>query len=137
VERSVAEIAEVNALIASLADQTNLLALNAAIEAARAGEVGKGFAVVASEVKDLAQETATSVERIRSVISAIVDETTDVAETFASTAGAVDDMHQLQITIASSVEEQATVLSSVADQLSQATAAADHVLAGLERLTSA
>ncbi len=136
-ERSVAEIAEVNALIASLAEQTNLLALNATIEAARAGEVGKGFAVVAGEVKDLAQETATSVERIRTVISAIVSETTDVAETFASTAGAVDDMHQLQITIASSVEEQATVLSSVAHQLSQATAAADHVLAGLERLTAA
>jgi methyl-accepting chemotaxis protein len=45
VERPVAEIAELNALIASLADQTNLLALNATIEAARAGEIGKGFAV--------------------------------------------------------------------------------------------
>jgi hypothetical protein len=60
-ERFVAEIAQVNALIAALADQTNLLALNATIEAARAGEV--------------------------------------------------------QITIASSVQEQATVLPSVADQL--------------------
>jgi hypothetical protein len=42
----------------------------------------------------------------------------------------------LQLTIASSVQEQATVLSSVAGQLSQATGAAGQVLAGLERLTS-
>jgi methyl-accepting chemotaxis protein len=62
--------------------------------------------------------------------------TGDVAQTFSSTAGAVEDMHQLQLTIASSVQEQATVLSSVAGQLSQATAAADQVLAGLERLAT-
>jgi methyl-accepting chemotaxis protein len=133
-ERSVGEIADVNALIASLAEQTNLLALNATIEAARAGELGKGFAVVASEVKDLARETATSVERVNQVIAAIVAETGDVARTFGATAGAVDEIHQMQIGIASSVEEQAVVLASVTEQLSNATAAADQVLAGLDRL---
>ncbi|GAA2658591.1 methyl-accepting chemotaxis protein [Paractinoplanes durhamensis] len=136
-ERSVAEIAEVNALIASLADQTNLLALNATIEAARAGEIGKGFAVVASEVKDLARETATSVERVNQVITAIVAETDDVAQTFATTSEAVGDIHEGQITIAQSVEEQARVLAEVTDQLSEATQAADQVLAGLDRLTAA
>ena len=133
-ERSVGEIAEVNALIASLAGQTNLLALNATIEAARAGEAGKGFAVVASEVKDLAQETATSVERVNQVITAIVAETRDVARTFASTADAVGEIHELQIDIASSVEEQAAVLNEVTVQLSNATASAEHVLTGLARL---
>jgi methyl-accepting chemotaxis protein len=135
-ERSVGEIAEVNALIASLAGQTNLLALNATIEAARAGESGKGFAVVASEVKDLAQETATSVERVNQVITAIVAETKDVAQTFASTADAVGEIHELQIDIASSVEEQAAVLNEVTVQLSNATASAEHVLAGLARLAA-
>jgi methyl-accepting chemotaxis protein len=135
-ERSVAEIAEVNALIASLAGQTNLLALNATIEAARAGESGKGFAVVASEVKDLAQETATSVERVNQVITAIVAETKDVAETFASTADAVGEIHELQIDIASSVEEQAAALNEVTVQLSNATASAEHVLAGLARVAA-
>jgi methyl-accepting chemotaxis protein len=135
-ERSVGEIADVNALIASLAEQTNLLALNATIEAARAGELGKGFAVVASEVKDLARETGTSVERVTEVIAAIVAETGDVAQTFAATAGAVDEIHQMQISIASSVEEQAAVLSSVTEQLSTATAAANQVLAGLDRLAA-
>jgi methyl-accepting chemotaxis protein len=135
-ERSVAEIAEVNALIASLADQTNLLALNATIEAARAGEIGKGFAVVASEVKDLAQETASSVERVKQVINAIVMETTDVATTFATTSGAVSDIHELQISIAASVEEQAAVLAEVTRQLSTATASANQVLTGLDRLAT-
>jgi methyl-accepting chemotaxis protein len=135
-ERSVGEIAAVNAIIASLADQTNLLALNATIEAARAGEIGKGFAVVASEVKDLARETATSVERVNTVISAIVAETDDVAQTFTMTTGAVDEIHALQLNIASSVEEQAAVLAEVTKQLSSATASADQVLAGLQALSA-
>jgi methyl-accepting chemotaxis protein len=135
-ERSVSEIAEVNALIASLAEQTNLLALNATIEAARAGEAGKGFAVVASEVKDLAGETATSVDKVNQVITAIVAETDEVARTFASTAGAVGEITELQTDIAASVEEQAAVLAQVTTQLNTATAAAGQVLAGLERLTA-
>ncbi|GIE81615.1 hypothetical protein Aph02nite_75650 [Actinoplanes philippinensis] len=135
-EKSVGEIADVNAIIASLAEQTNLLALNATIEAARAGELGKGFAVVAGEVKDLARETAVSVEKVNQVITAIVAETGDVAHTFASTTGAVDDIHELQLNIASSVEEQAAVLAEVTTQLSAATAAADQVLAGLETLSA-
>ena len=135
-ERSVGEIADVNAIIASLAEQTNLLALNATIEAARAGELGKGFAVVAGEVKDLARETATSVQRVNEVITAIVAETGDVAHTFASTTGAVDDIHELQLDIASSVEEQASVLTEVTTQLSTATASAGQVLAGLEALSA-
>ncbi|MEV6348495.1 methyl-accepting chemotaxis protein [Actinoplanes sp. NPDC051851] len=135
-ERSVGEIADVNAIIASLADQTNLLALNATIEAARAGEIGKGFAVVASEVKDLARETAASVEKVNAVITAIVAETDDVAQTFGATTGAVDGIHELQLNIASSVEEQAAVLAEVTKQLSNATAAADQVLAGLETLSA-
>ncbi|BCY13534.1 methyl-accepting chemotaxis protein [Actinoplanes sp. L3-i22] len=135
-ERSVGEIADVNAIIASLADQTNLLALNATIEAARAGEIGKGFAVVASEVKDLARETADSVERVNKVITAIVAETDDVAQTFAQTTGAVDGIHELQLNIASAVEEQAAVLGEVTKQLSTATASADQVLAGLEELAA-
>ena len=135
-ERSVGEIATVNAIIASLAEQTNLLALNATIEAARAGELGKGFAVVAGEVKDLARETATSVERVNQVITAIVAETGDVAQTFTSTTAAVDDIHELQLNIASSVEEQAAVLTEVTTQLSTATASAGQVLAGLQTLSA-
>jgi methyl-accepting chemotaxis protein len=134
-ERSVAEIAEVNALIAQLAGQTNLLSLNATIEAARAGDMGKGFAVVASEVKQLANETADSAGKVSDVISAIIGQTEAVASSFASTTTVVGEISQIQVDIASSVEEQAVVLAEVTRQLSTASSAAQEVLTGLDRLT--
>ena len=133
-ESSVGEIATVNALIAQLAGQTNLLSLNATIEAARAGEAGRGFGVVANEVKQLAQQTAESVERVNGVIQAIVAQTGDVASTFGSTTSAVAGLYEVQTDIATAMQEQAAVLAEVTRQLATATSAAEQVLTGLEEL---
>ncbi len=62
------EIENILEFIKEISDQTNLLALNAAIEAARAGEQGKGFAVVADEIRNLAEQTSKSVEKIAVII---------------------------------------------------------------------
>jgi methyl-accepting chemotaxis protein len=134
-EHSVTEIAEVNALIAQLAGQTNLLSLNATIEAARAGDMGKGFAVVASEVKQLANETASSAEKVSDVIGAIIGQTEAVAVSFASTTSVVSEVHSIQVDIAASVEEQSVVLAEITRQLSTASEAAQEILQGLDRLT--
>ena len=67
-------VEQVNGLtndILSISSQTNLLALNASIEAARAGEAGKGFAVVADEIRQLAdssRETANRIQEINGVV---------------------------------------------------------------------
>lgn len=68
------KVEQVNGLtndILNISSQTNLLALNASIEAARAGEAGKGFAVVADEIRQLAdssRETANRIQEINGVV---------------------------------------------------------------------
>ena len=58
-------IGEITETVSDIAKQSKMLALNASIEAAKAGETGKGFAVVASEVKDLADKSQDSTERVK------------------------------------------------------------------------
>lgn len=69
-------VEQVNGLtneILNISSQTNLLALNASIEAARAGEAGKGFAVVADEIRQLADSSRSTANRIQD-INAVVTE---------------------------------------------------------------
>ncbi|HMB20589.1 MAG TPA: methyl-accepting chemotaxis protein [Spirochaetota bacterium] len=65
--RSVNEVLNV---ISDISDKINLLSLNASIEAARAGDYGRGFAVVADEVSKLADQTASSVNDISTMLNA-------------------------------------------------------------------
>ncbi len=73
-------------VINEIANQTNLLSLNASIEAARAGEHGKGFAVVASEIRNLAEQSKSSVSEIKKIVDSIQEDTK----------GAVDIAHKAE-----------------------------------------
>jgi methyl-accepting chemotaxis protein len=114
------EIGNVIKVITSIAQQTNLLALNATIEAARAGEAGKGFAVVANEVKELAKQTARATEDISRKIEAIQADTKGAVQAIEQIGKIINQINDIQSTIASAVEEQTATTGEITRNVSEA-----------------
>ncbi len=65
-------ISEFTQAITDIATQTNLLSLNASIEAARAGDAGRGFAVVADEIRQLADQSSDSADKIKAIVERLL-----------------------------------------------------------------
>lgn len=116
------EIGKVTETITDISSQTNLLALNATIEAARAGTAGKGFAVVANEIKELAKQTATATEDIKSKITGVQRSSGSAIADIENITGVIREVAHLVSGIATAIEEQAAVTKDVAVNIAQASA---------------
>ncbi|HCM26442.1 MAG TPA: chemotaxis protein [Treponema sp.] len=114
------EIGKVTEAISAISSQTNLLALNATIEAARAGAAGKGFAVVANEIKELARQTASATEDIKSRIEGIQSSAGAAVGDIGSVADVIRQVNEIVTGIAAAIEEQSVATRDIASNVAQA-----------------
>lgn len=139
----VENIGSILTVISDVTNQTHLLSLNASIIAAQAGIHGKGFAVVASEVKDLAEKTRISTQKIDAVIQSVQDEAKQAlnamkraekcihegtvlskqsGEALSKIVGGVETVREQTVEIALAMDEQAAgsqVIRQAMEQVSQ------------------
>ena len=143
--------------IASRIAETNLLALNASIEAARAGEAGKGFAVVAESIKGLSENTSNELERIKTIITSLVngfeecakcidlvvnsnqtniDDTSEVITSFSLIEDGISETNEKVARISSIVLQTMSEIHSVSEQVEKIEGSAQSTAAASQQVTA-
>ncbi|MFL1415729.1 methyl-accepting chemotaxis protein [Pseudomonas fildesensis] len=151
-------ISAILGVVRGIAEQTNLLALNAAIEAARAGEQGLGFAVVADEVRSLARKTQNATGEIQRLIEQLqrgtqeavdamqvsqakasdsVQQSAQVNQALERIVEAVSVITEMNMQIASAVEQQSAVADEIQQNIANIDAVATAVTQGMDQASEA
>jgi len=129
------KVREVIELISNISSQINLLALNATIEAARAGEAGKGFTVVASEVKNLANQTQSSVEAVASVVEEMDLVSRDIVELLKSIKESVGHISESSSIVAAAIEQQSATTEEITTNMQTAAQASEQISSNLSEVS--
>ena len=126
------EMKKMTTEVTRIAGQTHLLALNAAIEAERVGAAGSAFGVVALEVRQLADLSGTTGQRIGQMaeeVSQAITATFSLAETDARreesmvadanqrVQSVLDDLHGLVSTLQSASDDLGHTAGDIKDQI--------------------
>lgn len=121
VEKSVHGFDEMNDSIIKISTQTGMLALNAGIEAARTGEAGRGFTVIANRIKDLSEQTKTSVASGKQKSAEIYPALQTLTEETEEFLNSVNELNEHTATLAASSEEisaQSAVVEDIVNKVS-------------------
>lgn len=134
----VSQIYNITNLVSNLATQTNMLALNAAVEAVRAGDHGRGFGVVAAEIRNLADQSKKSAEKINGLIADIQNATNSTVmvtnEGRKTVESIVDAINNIAITsqqISLNAKQQSIAIQQVLDTMSNLNLAAKQTADGI------
>lgn len=155
--QTIEKMSEILSSIEEIASETNLLALNASIEAARAGEAGKGFAVVAESIKGLSENTSNELERIKTIITSLVngfeecakcidlvvnsnqtniDDTSEVITSFSLIEDGISETNEKVARISSIVLQTMSEIHSVSEQVEKIEGSAQSTAAASQQVTA-
>ena len=141
--KSALEIQQATELIADIASQTNLLSLNASIEAARAGENGRGFAVVADEIRNLADQSRISAEKIAEIVTTLisnsnesVDTMNDVMKIMEVQSSKLDDTKEMFASLDDEIASVNNAILGIKNEMNNLNDLKDVVLGSLENLAA-
>ncbi|RME24611.1 MAG: methyl-accepting chemotaxis protein [Deltaproteobacteria bacterium] len=131
------EISAIVRVITDVAQQTHLLAINATIEAARAGDAGRGFAVVAEEIRQLAENTSRSADRINKIVEEITTGSTEAVEAVRASSQRLDQGRQHLSAIMDALNDIVASVTSGSDRVQIISRLAREQIAGAQQSVEA